>query len=531
MKKIYKNGKIYIEKGYFAQAIYISDGIIKEIGKNEDILRYKADEIIDLEGKTMIPGLNDSHLHLTMMGANMNACNLNEARSIDEIISMGREFLETNPDIKVLVGKGWNQNSFTSGEKRLLTRHDLDKISTQIPIVFDRVCIHVSVGNSLALEILRADENTTIEGGEIQLGEDKRPNGIFSENAVRYLQSIVPQKTKENIEKDFLKAMDYAVSQGLTSVQSCDVMGGDFQKVFEVINEIAKDGKLKLRYSHQFNFQEIEDFKEYLNKEHLNEIYDEKMYSKGALKLFKDGSLGARTALMKNGYNDAPSEKGVDALSDKKLYELCKLASENNIRVITHAIGDAAVEKVIDTYENIMVGKNTLRHGIVHNQITSYNQLEKIRDLDIAVMYQPVFLLADIPIIEDRVGKELASTSYAFNTLYQMGAPVSFSTDAPVEDCNPFINIFAAVNRTKLDLVPDGGYYPHEKMSVEDAIDAYTIKSAYNEFKEDFKGRLKEGYVADMVILDRDIFTIDKSEIKDIKVTETIVGGNTVYKA
>ena len=167
----------------------------------------------------------------------------------------------------------------------------------------------------------------------------------------------------------------------------------------------------------------------------------------------------------------------------------------------------------------------------VHNQITTRPQLNKITKLNISVMYQPIFLLSDMSIINDRVGDELEKTSYAFNTLYKMGAAVSLSTDAPVEDCNPFENIFTAVNRMRLDLTPEGGYFSQENMSVEDAIDAYTIMSAYNEFKEDFKGRLRPGYVADMIILDRDIFSIAKTEIKDIKVKETIVGGRTVYKA
>lgn len=532
MDTIYKNGRIYIEKGYFVEALLVSDGIIKAVGTNDDILKHSFDEIIDLEGKTMIPGLNDSHLHIIMMGDNMNSCILTSARSVDDVIALGKNFLSKNPDIKVLVGKGWNQNKFIKGEKRLLTKYDLDKISTEIPIIFDRVCIHVSVGNSKVLEILEIDENTKVEGGEIQLGLDGKPNGIFTENAVRYLQSLIPLKTSKDLEKDFLIAMDYAVSVGLTSVQSCDVMIKDYKKVFETIQGIADSKKLKFRYSHQFNFQDIQDFRDYLKTEHLNEKYDEKFYSKGALKLFKDGSLGARTAFMSNGYNDAPKEKGVEALSDKQLYELCKLAADNNIRVITHAIGDAAVQSVIDIYEKVMPeGRNTLRHGIVHNQITTRFQLERIAKLNISVMYQPIFLLSDISIINDRIGDELEKTSYAFNTLYNMGVPVSLSTDAPVESCNPFENIFTAVNRMRLDMTPEGGYFSQENMSVEDAIDAYTIMSAYNEFKENFKGRLRPGYVADMVIIDRDIFSIAKTEIKDIKVKETIVDGRTVYKA
>lgn len=531
MYNIYKNGKIYIDKGNFAEAILVSDGTIMAIGSNDEILAHGADEVIDLEGSTVIPGLNDSHLHITMVGDNMNSCILTSAKSIDDIIQLGKEYLAQNPDVPVLVGRGWNQDNFVTGEKRLLNRHDLDKISKDIPIVFDRVCIHVSAGNSRALEILGVDENTRVDGGEIQLDENGKPNGVFNENAVRYLQSIIPLKTRDDIEKEFLMAMDYAVSVGLTSVQSCDVMTKDYKKVFDTIQGIADSGKLKFRYSHQYNFQDINDFRDYLNTEYKNGRYDEKNYSRGALKLFKDGSLGARTALMTNEYNDAPGEKGVAGLSDEQLLELCRLAAENKIQVVTHAIGDAAVQSVIDTYEKVMDDdNNTLRHGIVHNQITTRSQLEKIAELNIPVMYQPIFLLSDIPIINSRIGHELEKTSYAFNTLYQMGAPVSLGTDAPVEDCNPFENIFTAVNRMRLDLTPEGGYFPGECMSVEDAIDAYTVNSAYNEFKENFKGRLKPGFVADMIILDRDIFTIDKVEIKDIKVKETIVGGKTVYR-
>jgi predicted amidohydrolase YtcJ len=173
---------------------------------------------------------------------------------------------------------------------------------------------------------------------------------------------------------------------------------------------------------------------------------------------------------------------------------------------------------------------NPLRHGIVHCQITSLQQLERIADLNIYVMYQPIFLDYDNTIVESRVGEKLASTSYAFNTLNNLRAPISFGTDSPVEDCNPFPNIYCAVTRQGLNGNPSGGFNPNEKMKIEDVVDAYTIGSAYNEFKEDFKGRLKPGYVADLIVLDKDIFTIENNQIKDIKVELTMVNGEFVYK-
>jgi len=531
LRTILINGKIYVEKSNFQQAIFIENGIIKEVGTNEKILKNNADNIIDLQGKTVLPGFNDSHMHLLGIGEFMSTCNLTSAKSIDDVIKLGRKFIKDNDNLTVLKGRGWNQDYFTTGEKRPLTRFDLDKISTEIPIVFTRVCGHVAVGNTKALEFLGIDENTTIEGGVIELGYDGKPNGIFNENAVNLLYSILPDKDDKLIEKDFIKAAEYALSLGITSVQSNDVSDDNYKNIFKIIHNLYDNNKLKLRYYPQFNFQNVDIFKEYLKTEFIKGLYDGKFLSKGSLKLFKDGSLGARTALMSKDYKDAPGTKGVEALSDEQLQALCDLATENGITVVTHAIGDAAVESVINAYEKTMKnGENPLRHGIVHCQITSMKQLERISKLNIPVIYQPIFLDYDMQIVEARVGKELASTSYAFNTLNKLGAPISFSTDAPVEDCNPFPNIYCAVTRQRLNGEPKGGFIPSEKMSIEDAIDAYTIGSAYNEFKENFKGRLKPGYAADLIVLDNDIFTVDESYIKDIKVEKTMIDGEFVFE-
>lgn len=531
MRTILHNGKIFVEKGIFVQAILIECGLIKSIGLNDIIMSLGADRIIDLKGKTVIPGLNDSHLHITMIGEAMNTCNLIHAKSIEDVIIKGKEFIRDHPDTKVLVGRGWNQDYFTTGEKRLLTRYDLDKISTEIPIVFDRVCIHASSGNSKAIELLHVDNTTQIDGGEIELSSDGSPNGVFKENAVRLIQSIIPKKTKLDIQENFLKGMEYAISVGLTSVQSCDILDKNYKTVFESIQELADEKKLKFRYRNQFNFQDIEDFRIYLQTENLKGRYDEKFYSKGCLKLFKDGSLGAKTALLKEEYNDDKGNFGVEALSDEKLQALCDLAVENNIQLITHAIGDRAIESVIKAYEKGMKnGKNPLRHGIVHNQITTIDQLEKIAKLQIPVMYQPIFLNYDHNIIINRIGEERAKTCYAFNTLYKLGALISLSTDAPIEDCNPFKNIYCAVNRKDFAGNPPNSYQSDECMSVEDAIDAYTRLSAYNEFKEDIKGKLQPGFLADLLILDRDIFTIPTMDIKNVQVETTMVDGNIVYQ-
>jgi predicted amidohydrolase YtcJ len=530
VKVILINGKIYVEKNKFCQGLLIENGIIRAIGSNEEMANLtgdKVDKVIDLQGKTVLPGFNDSHLHLSGIGAEMVNCNLKGTKSIDEIIQRGKEFLKANPQIKVLYGRGWNQDYFIYGEKRLLNRLDLDKISSEIPIIFERVCGHLAVGNTKAIEILGIDGTNTIDGGTIEVDAEGKPNGVFTESAISLLHTLIPPKSDEDREREFLKAMDYALSQGITSVQSCDIMDSKSEVVFKIIKDLFINKKLKIRYSHQFNYQRIEDFNNYLYTEFNSEGYDEKFLSKGGLKLFNDGSLGARTALLSEDYKDAPGIKGVEVLTEKELMDLVKLATENKIRVVTHAIGDGAIKRVINVYqksiENWGNKDNELRHGIIHCQITTMEQLKRIANLKIPVMYQPIFLDYDRKIVENRVGKKLASTSYAFNTLHKLGGKISFGTDAPVEDCNPFRNLYFAVTR--------GGYNMEEKMELTTAIDAYTIGSAFNEGKENFKGRLNLGFVADLIVLNKDIFKVPEEEIKDIKVEMAMVNGEIVYQS
>jgi len=533
MRTLLINGKIYLEKGRFGEALSIKDGYVEAVGTTKSIsaTRRLKDEVIDLQGKTVLPGFNDSHLHLFLLGEAMASCNLTGAASIDEMIERGRAYLSNNKEEKGIHGRGWNQDFFTTGEKRLPRREDLDLISTDIPIVYERVCGHVAVGNTKAMELAGIKNDTKVPGGTIERSPDGILSGLVTENATHVLTKALSQKDKEAKKSQFIEAGKYVLRQGITSVQSCDVSGPDFQKTFDWIREVYEEKSLPLRYRHQFNFQRIEDFQKYLKSEHIDGKYEDGFFQKGSLKLFKDGSLGGRTALLSKPYADDPTTKGVEALEDKDLRDLCQLAQDNNIPVITHAIGDGAVESVLNTYEEVLQGKeNSLRHGIVHNQITTKQQLNRIVSGGFAIMAQPVFLDYDLHIVKKRVGEELAKTSYAFNTLYQKGALICIGTDAPVEDSNPFRNIYAAVTRMDQKGYPEGGYQPEERMTVEEAVDAYTYLGAKNQFQEKIKGKLLPGYYADLIVLDRDLFTINATEISDTQVDLTMVGGKVVYK-
>lgn len=540
MKKLFYNGKVYVNRDEFQEAIYLEGEFIKEVGKTEDLVKKydQADvEKVDLEGRTVIPGLNDSHLHFMQFGESMNQVDIEGVESIEEMIERCKLFMEKNPKRcqKGIHALGWNQDFF-KGDKRIPNRFDLDKISTEIPIVLERVCGHIVSSNTRVIEILGLTKDSPqYPDGEFLIGDDGYPSGVYTANACNFAKDVIPDFTLEERREMLIETMDYAVSCGLTSVQSNDV-GTTFMNgpvAFKLLKDIYKENK-KIRYRHQVCFNDFGEFEKYLSDgEYSNKEkeYDTNYLKLGPLKLFKDGSLGARTALMRNGYNDDRDNHGLPWIKDEEMRKYVKLASENDLQVITHVIGDKAIEDTVKCYEDSFVdGENKLRHTLVHCQITDRELVERIARDDICVMAQPIFLDYDMKVVEDRCGKELASTSYAFKSLKDLGAHVAYGTDAPVENLNPFPNIYMAVTRKDKKGNPEGGFYPKECVDIYEAIDAYTVESAYVEFQEDIKGRIKKDFLADFVVLDEDIFTIDPMEIKDIKPRMTVVGGNVVYK-
>ncbi|NMW85646.1 amidohydrolase [Peptoniphilus sp. AGMB00490] len=538
MKKLFYNGKVYVNRDEFQEAIYTEDEFIKEVGKSEDLLEKYSDsaiEKIDCNGKTVIPGLNDSHLHFMQFGESRNQVDIEAVKSIEEMIERCKIFMKKNPKRceKGIHAIGWNQDLFVE-DKRIPNRFDLDKISTEIPIVLERVCGHIVSSNTKVIEILGLTKDSPqYPDGEFLIGEDGYPSGVYTANACNFAKDVIPDFTLEERREMLIETMDYAISCGLTSVQSNDV-GTTFMNgpvAFALLKDIYKENK-KIRYRHQVCFNDFSEFEKYLTVgEFKSEDYKDNYLKLGPLKLFKDGSLGARTALMRKGYNDDKENYGLPWIKDEEMRKYVNLASENNLQVITHTIGDKAIEDTVKCYEeSFKNGKNNLRHTLVHCQITDRELVERIAKDDICVMAQPIFLDYDMKIVEDRCGRDLASTSYAFKSLKDLGAHVAYGTDAPVENLNPFPNIYMAVTRKDKLGKPEGGFYPKECVDVYEAIDAYTVESAYVEFEEDIKGRIKKDFLADFVVLDRDIFTIDPMEIKEIKPLMTIVGGKIVYK-
>ena len=527
------NAKVYVERGHFEEAVLCEDGIIKAVGSNEGILAAAPRDAkhYDAKGRTVVPGFNDSHQHLQSVGEDLANIQLLGADSIAEVGRRVKAYIEKNKPAPgtVLHGQGWNQDYFTD-EKRILNRQDLDAMAPGYPMILERACGHILTANTEALRLAGITGSTKpASGGAIDLDENGEPTGVLRENACSQVLCIIPKVTEEVMDERLRLAMAHAAECGVTSVQTMDMKTGKWREVWECYRRVqAKDPTV--RVYQQVNFLEPEPFEEFLSEGFRTGVGDH-FLKIGPLKMFVDGSLGARTALMRKPYNDDPSTCGIPTMTQEALDEMVRIATEHGCTSIVHAIGDGAIDRVLKAYEKVIKnGENPLRHGIVHCQITDMDMLKRFKDSDVLALVQPIFLHYDMTVLEDRVGKELASTSYAFNTLKQMGVHESFGTDSPVEDMNAINNLYCAVTRKNLKGSPEGGFYPDECMDIYDAVDAYTYESAYASFEENVKGRIKPGYYADMVVLGQDIFTIPADEIINTTVDATIVDGRFVYE-
>jgi len=530
------NAKVYLERGSFTQAVLVHDDRIAAVGTNEEIISKAPDaEKIDAEDGLLLPGFNDSHLHLYAFGRNRYRIQANDITSIDELILRGRDLIDRikPPKGSVVSGTGWNQDIFT-GDKRIPNRHDIDRISTEHAVIISRVCGHSLCCNSLAMKMAGITRDSVCnESGQIELDKDGEPLGIFGEGTALYkIRDMIPSYTQEQIEEQLLYAMRHALENGITSVGSRDVIDDNYQSIVDAYIKLYTENDLHLRVSLQCTIENDDVFNEFIRRGWVTRASMGHPYlTMGASKLFADGSLGSRTAYMRKSYLDAPSTRGFQIHPQEEMDALVLKNHKNGFQVIVHAIGDAAIEETLNAFEKAAGHKNDLRHGLVHCQITDLPLLRRMADNGILAFMQPIFITHDLYMLENRVGKELASTSYAHETMNKLGVKAVYGTDSPVESMSPLECIDCAVNRHDVtNGYPEEGFYLDECVDVYTAVDAYTTGSAYAEFAEDYKGKIKPGYLADMTLLDRDIFTIPRKEIHTAQVLWTMVGGVMAYQ-
>ncbi|MCI2058488.1 MAG: amidohydrolase [Oscillibacter sp.] len=547
MTTLFKNGNIRTVDSACptADAFVVRDGKFAYVGTlsgAREALRRTgpADQEVDLGGQAVLPAFNDSHMHFVHFAKSMRSVNLSGTKSIGEIQERIRAAVEKRSagDLSWMEGEGWNQDYFID-EKRFPNKFDLDSVTGEVPVLIMRTCFHIGILNSAGLRALRLNRDTAPRYGNlIDLLEDGEPSGIIKENLLDTVKPMISTLDFPLIKQILCAAQGEAFAQGLTSVQSDDVgymPGSDYDLLFRAVGELEEAGKFHLHLGEQCLLQKKDLIREFFGKGYRCGALTDRC-SINCVKLLSDGSLGARTAAMRAPYFDAPETHGLPSFTQDELDGLVLTAHENGAPVAIHAIGDRAIEMSLDAIEHAgkaMPGRR-FRDGIVHCQITDPALLNRFRELDVLAFIQPIFIDYDMNIVDSRVGPALAATSYAWKSMQDLGVHASFGTDCPVEKFNTMPNIYSAVTRKNLtrDAVGEKTYLPGQRMSMERAIRAYTVESAYAAGQERERGSITAGKTADFIVLDHDLFHLASDEdILKTRVLRTYVKGTSVYEA
>ena len=532
--RLFYNGHFYTGPGYAASVLWAQGGRIRALGGPE-LLAAAPPELprTDLGGGWALPGFNDSHLHLLDVGRGLASVDLFGASGPADIAARCAAFVRAHavPPGQAVYGNGWNQDLF-AGPHTLPTRADLDAAVPDHPLLLDRVCGHIMLCNTAALRAAGITSQTPDPpGGGIDRGPGGEPNGLLRDNAVALVRPLLPAETPAACAGRWRAALAHAAAHGLTSVQTCDVRSRDWPTVLAALEELDAQDALPLRLTLQCAMDTPEDLQALWDAGYRPGAHG-KRWKIGPLKLFLDGSLGARTAWLRGGYTDAPGAHGLCCLPMAEALALARKADAAGMQVVAHAIGDGAMEEMLDIIETLNAprgGANPLRHGVVHCQVTAPGQWDRLAALGAGALVQPIFLDYDHTIVTARCGAALAGTSYAFGDAVRRGLPVSYGTDAPVESLDPLRNLYAAVTRRPLS----GGapWQPQQAVTRAQALFCYTQGSAWQEFAEAEKGRLAPGFLADFTVLDRDYFTVPEADIPRLRVQATVTGGQVVYRA
>lgn len=535
LDQLFYNGRIQSmdAEATWYEAIGLKEDKIAFLGSNQEAERLEALKRFDLNGKFVLPGFVDTHLHILEYAVSKITAPFFDCTSAEQVVARGRAVAEKKgPYRGWLLGWGWNQNNF-SGEKSFITRALLDQVSTELPVVYTRVCGHIAVANSVALERVMEME----EAKKLSAYIDP-VTGVLQENAAFLHKLLLEPLTEEAVTALMTTGQADLNKEGITSIHSTDFMGmpdGAWRQVVHAFEKMEKDGALTVRVYEQCLFDSVEALQEFLSEGYTTGV-GSKYFRVGPLKLFTDGSLGARTALLEAPYSDQPETCGIQSYETETLRAFVTLADQNEMQIAVHAIGDGAIaltadllSETIEARRNAGGALNPMRHGIIHAQLTTPQLLEKMKRADLVAYIQPIFVPTDMCSVEDRIGRERMDKVYAWKTMRDMGIRTAGGSDAPVESFSILGNVYAAVERADLSGEPPGGWLPEEKLSVMEAVRLFTSDAAYPSFDEDRLGTLAVGKLADLVVLDRNLFELKGREILEAKVVMTMVGGRVVY--
>jgi len=524
---LYRNGRIYTNdaSGPWAEAMLVRGEEILAVGGDDEVgaLAEKGTKVIDLEKHFVMPGFNDAHVHLGGAGEDWLAVRLFGAETVLELQKRLAAAVAERKEGEWITGSGWDHTLWP--EKRFPNRRQLDEVSPKNPVILTHVSGHVAVANSLALEIAGISKDTPDpSGGEIEKDGNGEPTGMLKEGAAMALvESKIPPRTPEERRHGIELALNDVAKNGVTSIQDNSAW-----EDFLTYRALKNDGKLTVRITEWLPFAAPLDKLQQMRREGGT---TDPWLRTGALKMVTDGALGSRTAAMLAPYSDDSKSSGIITMEPEKLTALAIERDKAGFQLNFHAIGDRANRVALDAFEATAKanGPRDRRDRIEHAQVVAPADFSRFARLQVIASMQPSHETSDMRWAEQRVGPARAKGAYAWATMQKYGVRLAFGTDYDVEPISPFRGLYACVTRELPDGGPKGGWQPQEKISLGDCIRAYTTGSAYAEFMEGKKGKLKEGEFADFIVLSNDLTTISPREYTTTIVLRTVVGGRTVY--
>jgi predicted amidohydrolase YtcJ len=512
-----------------AEAVAILGDRIVAVGSNAELEAWRGPNTksIDAHRKLLLPGFNDSHVHFAEGGQQLDAVQLNDATSPQEFVRRIGERAKKTPKGEWILNGDWDETKWNPPE--LPTKEMIDPVTGDTPVFVSRYDGHMSLANSAAIKLAGVTSATPDPpGGQIVRDAKGNPTGAFKDAAESLVDKIIPPPNHEQRVRAIKRALAHAASVGVTSVQH---MSADYADI-AVYAELLNRGELTTRI---YAAPLITDGAADQAKIGVRHAFGSPYLRIGAVKGFADGSLGSRTAYFFEPFSDQPNNRGllagdmhpISAMRDRMM-----TADAAGIQLCTHAIGDAAISTILDLYSDVVKahGEADRRMRIEHAQHMAAKDFDRFAQLHVIASMQPYHAIDDGRWAEARIGHDRASRTYAFRTFLNDGVRLAFGTDWDVAPLNPMLGVYAAVTRATLDGKNPNGWFPEQKLTVAEAVDAYTMGSAYAEFQEKEKGSITPGKLADMVLLTDDIFSIDPVKIRDVKALTTIVGGRIVYQ-
>jgi len=508
----------------WAEAVASNGETIIAVGSDADIEPFVTDdtEVISVAGSMLVPGMIDTHVHFITGGSGLAAVQLRDAATPEELVERIGAFAKTLKPGEWVLNGNWDHENW-GGE--LPQRDWIDSVTPENPVWINRLDGHMSLANSLALELARVDADTPdVAGGEIVRDESGAPTGVLKDNAMGLIDAAVPAPGEAQLDREARAAMAHVASNGVTSVH--DMAGWDSLATYR---RAKANSELITRIYSVMPLQHWQQLRDEVSRNGRGDNW----LRIGGLKGFMDGSLGSHTAAFFEPFTDAPDDRGllINDLDDMRAW--IGSADEAGLHVMVHAIGDRAIRSLLDIYLDVAEsnGERDRRFRIEHAQHIHPDDIARFGVQSVIASMQPYHAIDDGRWADKVIGTERAKTTYAFRSLIENNAHVAFGSDWFVAPATPLEGIYAAVTRRTLDGANPGGWVPEQKITVEQALKAYTSEAAFASFEEDVKGMLKPGMLADFVLLDRDITAIPPEEIADAEVLRTVVGGRVVFAA